>query len=65
MMTKKDFIALAAGLKAVKPEMNDAAYWQWAACVRAVWLACRASNPHFDVRKFVAACGTPNLLVGQ
>lgn len=68
-MTRKDFQALADGLKATcpqpEPDENEHAprgtYMaranQWHQDVRIVADACRAANPQFDRDRFYAACG--------
>lgn len=72
-MTKRDFIAFAAKLKACMPVYegdkdnidylyHGFQYSQWVQCVRAVLEVCEASNPKFSKGKFIAACGVPNLL---
>lgn len=61
-MTKKHFIALARELRAVMPTDDANMLEQWGNDVMAVARACKASNPAFNTRAFVAACGVPNLL---
>ena len=57
-MTKKDFVALAAALKSVKPlpvlEHEEA---MWRDTVGAIAAACRKSNDEFNSVKFFAAAG--------
>jgi hypothetical protein len=65
-MTKNNFAALAAALKAQKPDgtksMEQAAYQQWTHDVIAVMHVCTNMNPRFSKGKFLAACGIPNIL---
>jgi hypothetical protein len=61
-MSKKHFEALAATLRANKPDGNGLycrgpAYDQWQTDCCAVADACRDANPRFDVGKFLSACG--------
>jgi len=66
-MTRKDFQALADGLRAVRPvAMSTApkqalANAQWARCVVMVGTACYAANGHFDRGRFETACGLDDL----
>jgi hypothetical protein len=62
-MTKKDYVALAAALKATKPPSNADAYaqQQWRDCVQAVFEVCVKDNPDFHRGKFLTACGIPNI----
>ena len=57
-MTKKDFEALAAALRAAKPTVHKDTdrYQAWASAISAVADACQASNPRFDRDKFLRAC---------
>lgn len=59
-MTKKDYVVLAAGLKAEKPGANWEAnkYIQWRLDVQAVAKVCQWDNPRFNRDRFYAACGT-------
>ena len=74
-MTKKDFIAFAAALKATMPVYTgdhghaDYAYHceeyaQWKQDVIAVLEVCAKSNPAFDKGRFIEACGIPNIIIG-
>ena len=61
-MTQKDFIALAAVLKAHKP--NDSKqYLLWRDIVLGIVRVCETTNPKFHRGKFIAACGIPNILM--
>ena len=69
-MTKKDYIALAAALKAVKPtytphddtpDHGALAYHQWVRDVTAVMDVCVTDNRDFHKGKFMTACGVPNI----
>ena len=61
-MTKKDFIAFAAVLKANKP--TDAKqYLLWRDIVLGITHVCADSNGAFHRGKFLAACGVPNILM--
>ena len=64
-MTKKHFIQLAAGFKAIKPDFStqSEAYGQWAKDVRLVNNVCKAANPLFDEYRFLTACGMTNPIV--
>lgn len=60
-MSKKDYIALAAALAAVRPtsltteiEIGETIAWQAAAL--AVANACSELSPRFDRAQFLAAC---------
>jgi hypothetical protein len=72
-MTKKDYIALAAALKSVKPvydgvehsvhSYNGSQHQQWTECVLAVMNVLRADNPRtFNRQRFADACGVPNVM---
>lgn len=60
-MTRKDFVLLAAALKASKPDARDpelgAERWQWALTVRTMAEMLRSTNPLFDSERFVTAAG--------
>lgn len=57
-MTKKDYIALAAALKAeVDGSDNDYRTAGIEAAAKAMASVLRADNPRFDRDKFLAACG--------
>jgi hypothetical protein len=58
-VTKKDYIALAAALRAVQPSLpNDCiAGLQYRRDVQAVATALRSDNPKFNQDRFFAACG--------
>jgi hypothetical protein len=56
-MSKKHFIALAAALRACRPDpSNEAARTQWARDVRAIAHVCVAHNPAFRFAQFLDAC---------
>ena len=72
-MTKKDYTALAAALKATKPvytgdkfhmdyAYHGIAYQQWVDDVTAITEVCAVGNTSFSRGKFIAACGVPNIL---
>jgi hypothetical protein len=69
-MTKKDYIALAAALKRMKPalgptdsaKLHAVSLHQWSHDVVAIMEVCRGGNPKFDRNKFVTACGVPNVM---
>lgn len=56
-MTRKDYLALAAALKAVKPEVS----WrltQFELCCKAIATVCERENPRgFDRAQFLTNCG--------
>lgn len=62
-MTQKDYIALAAALKSVKPPSNADAYaqQQWRDCAMAVIDVCAKDNEAFHRGKFLKALGIPNI----
>ena len=65
-MTKNNFIALAAALRAVKPNpFQTARYEQWTADVCAIIDVCAKMNPRFNRGRFMAACDVPNILDGS
>lgn len=53
-MTRRDYIALAAVLKANQPHVPAPAY---RALVGDLADMLRADNPHFDRARFYSACG--------
>ena len=62
-MTKKDYIALATALEAVKPDPLDhtLASRKWGECVNAILEVCARDNPAFHRGRFLDACGVPNI----
>lgn len=56
-MTRKDFRALAAAFKAIRPTYGTVEYGQWLDSVDAAVRVCAQSNPRFDRVRFNAACG--------
>ena len=63
-MSKKHFEALAAALKAQRPDSdncfqeNRAAFlMQWQADTKATADVCARFNPNFDRKRFLQACG--------
>jgi hypothetical protein len=71
-MTKKDYILIAAALKAdaahldskaiysnysTMPSWNKGAYDQWHTTVMAIADVLARDNPRFDRSRFLAACG--------
>jgi len=72
-VTKQDYIALAAALKAQMPTytgdkhhadygVHGFVYHQWTCDVRAITEVLANGNPKFSKGKFIAACGIPNIL---
>jgi hypothetical protein len=61
-MTKNNFTALAAALKATKPTGDAGWLEQWNNDVIVVMNICTVMNPRFNKGKFIAACGVPNIL---
>ena len=65
-MTKKDYIALAAALKAQRPtgdtELAYISRHQWYHDVMAVMEVLRADNPKFNRNTFTTACGITNVM---
>lgn len=55
-MTRKDFRALTAALKAVRPTYGTVEYGQWLDSVDAAASVCARANPRFDRVSFNAAC---------
>ena len=61
-MTRKDYVALAAALHNVQPELDTDGTYQpegraaWDACVRAVARVLAADNGRFDRDRFVRVC---------
>ena len=64
-MTRKDYVRLAAALKAARPEHVPGGDWSaeqiatgvWARTVDSVMGALADDNPRFDRQRFMAACG--------
>lgn len=65
-MTRKDFIKLAGALKNIQPDIpgvmefntKSVKVWNnWIAAVDSVADVCEQSNPQFNRKKFVKACG--------
>lgn len=67
-MTRKDYVILAAALRATHPcaapsgqlTLTSAAESSlWARTVRSVATALGRDNPRFDLQRFLRACGAP------
>lgn len=60
-MTKKDYIALAAALRAQRPEDVELTAYdtmtQWQTDIRAVAHVLARDNPAFAMARFLKACG--------
>lgn len=55
-MTRKDYVALAAGLASVRPVDTDGTpYETWQDCRSAVAQVLHADNPRFDWQRFIIA----------
>ena len=69
MLTKKDFIAIAANIQFTRNQSNalenasDAAWYRTGMLdtISAVADYCKISNPAFDREKFIEDCGFPLL----
>ena len=60
MWTRKDFVTIAKTLNSIQPyepHETGARYYQWLETVKVFADACAASNPLFDRKKFLRACG--------
>jgi hypothetical protein len=61
-MSRKDHIALAKALAAIKPDYDTcptAAYTMWSNCVHSIAQALNFDNVRFDHGRFYSACGLP------
>lgn len=61
-MTRKDYILIAAALKASRPADlygNDTARKTWYATVSELSLSLARDNARFDATRFFDACGVP------
>ena len=59
-MTKKDFILIAAALKATQPSYAARAQVAHDITINAIADALATTNPLFDRARFLAACGVPS-----
>lgn len=59
-MTKKDYIMLAAVMKACRPDSalpdTDPSWKKWDEIIDELIPKLRADNPRFDVTRFMEAC---------
>lgn len=55
-MTRKDYVMLAAALRAARPPKGSADRFGWARCVQSVGDALAVDNPAFDRPRFIANC---------
>ena len=53
-MTRKDYVAIAAALKAVR---EQATIPSWQSCCECIAATMAADNPRFDRARFLKACG--------
>jgi hypothetical protein len=56
-MQHRHFAFIAATLAATKPDVAGPATDQWEYVARTFASDCRATNPKFDLARFLAACG--------
>jgi len=56
-MSKKHFVALAKGLKEVRPNAANESHEQWQRDCIMVAIVCEDANPRFDRARFLRACG--------
>lgn len=62
LVSKKDYIAIAKALDAIRPTGDEEARRGWSLAVRAMLDVLQRENPRFDGGKFVRACHATDIV---